>query len=242
MSWTTEPKLLAQEALPNTETSVYATTSTTKAILNCLILNNIDSVTTAVVDIWVTDTGDLLTTDAEKVFTVELAPLEQFVFDGKLVIDSEKQLIALVDVGDIVSIFVSGAELTALDSVTAAHIETISMTFGGSGEPIPADQKVRLRLYYGFEVLSWTLLADAATDLVIDIWSTPYASYPPTVADTIFDTDPDKIQTSADDKAEGNVDAGWLETVFASGDTWIVNIDSCDVATEATLILKILRT
>lgn len=60
---------------------------------------------------------------------------------------------------------------------------------------------------------AWTLLADQAGDVVVDVWVDTYANYPPTNADSI--TASDKPTITASTKATGSALTGWDVTLTA---------------------------
>lgn len=80
----------------------------------------------------------------------------------------------------------------------------------------------------------WRLVADQAGDLVIDIWKSDYAGFPPTVANSI--TAAAQPTLSGSDKAEDTTLTGWT-TDIVPGDILRFHIDSASVVTRATLTL-----
>jgi hypothetical protein len=85
---------------------------------------------------------------------------------------------------------------------------------------------------------SWTLLsADSgptAGSIVIDLWKTTYANYPPTLANTI--TAAAKPSLSNAIKSTSSVLTGWT-TSFTTGDILIPNVDSVTGLKAAKLLL-----
>lgn len=88
-------------------------------------------------------------------------------------------------------------------------------------------------------ITSWTLLADQTGSLVIDLWLDDYASFPPTVADTI--TASAKPTLSSASKNTDSTLSGWT-TTFTEGDVLRVNVDSVATITRATLSLRVQST
>lgn len=82
------------------------------------------------------------------------------------------------------------------------------------------------------------LLADQDTNAVIDIWSTIFASFPPTNADSITASAPPTL-TAADSSSDSTL-TGWSAGVIA-GNVWRINLDSNSAATRLTLCVKFTR-
>jgi hypothetical protein len=82
----------------------------------------------------------------------------------------------------------------------------------------------------GVEVLT----AGGTGSCVLDIWRTPYGSYPPTVANSI--TAAAKPTINGDIKYRDTTLTGW-STALSSGDTLLVNLTSCSIFTYVMLVL-----
>lgn len=91
------------------------------------------------------------------------------------------------------------ASTTDLDTVypLKGFNEVISYTIGGGGSAIVAGEQGSLIVPYACVPVSWTLLAvDPAVTagaIVIDIWASTYAGFPPVVGGSITGT----VQTTA---------------------------------------------
>ena len=123
--------------------------------------------------------------------------------------------------------------ITALD---ACRSRSVGITIDGGGSPITTGFKGTLRLPFGGLITRWTLLADQAGGLVIDIWKGPFASSPPTVAETI--TGSDKPTLISEQQAEHAVPETWVAEV-AAGDVMAFNVDSVDTITRVSLTLDV---
>jgi hypothetical protein len=141
-------------------------------------------------------------------------------------------------VADIPAVLVcNGATATwgELGGAVAGTTQAIQIPLGNGTDVIPLGVYTDISMPTGGTFTKWRLLADAAGDLVVDLWKDVYASYPPTVADTI--TGSDKPTLTADDESESATLTGWTQ-VFEEGDTIRVNVDSSATITLATLILE----
>jgi len=85
-------------------------------------------------------------------------------------------------------------------------------------------------------ITGWTLLADQAGDIVIDIWKDVFANYPPTIVDTI--TGSELPTLSGADHDSSTTLAGWT-TLVEAGDTFIFNVDSVSTVTRVELALSL---
>lgn len=145
--------------------------------------------------------------------------------------------------------------LNLLDATTAQEPVTLSqLTSGttadalatgiiyvidGGGVAITTGIKGNLEIPFSCTIHRATLLADQSGSIVVNIWKTPYASYPPTVADKITASAPPTI--TASDKSQDTTLTGWTTTI-TSGDTLRFNVDSVSAITRVTLSLQVTKT
>lgn len=115
----------------------------------------------------------------------------------------------------------------------------VTAVIDGGGAVITTGAKVPVSLPVAGTWKKWRVLSiDAAVtagSIVLDVWVRAYASYPPTVAQTI--TASDKPMVSSANKAEGTALTGWT-TAFSAGDVAIVNVDSVTTFTKIMLVLE----
>jgi hypothetical protein len=114
------------------------------------------------------------------------------------------------------------------------NLRTLLIMIDGLGAPIQPGIAGEAAIHFDCEILAWRLLADQVGDLVVDVWKTDFASYPPTIADTITAADQPTLTT--EDHAEDTTLTGWTTTI-AAGDTFRINVDSATVITRALLTL-----
>jgi hypothetical protein len=89
---------------------------------------------------------------------------------------------------------------------------------------------------FACNVTGWTLLANVAGDLVIDVWRDLYANFPPTVADTIAGVEKPTLVA-----AQKNQDLSLATWTFAipAGSILAFNIDSCVTIRQFSLTLNL---
>lgn len=112
----------------------------------------------------------------------------------------------------------------------------IILIIDGNNAVITTGIKGYIRIPFGGTITKWTLLADQAGSIVVDIWKDLYANFPPTAADVI--TAASKPTITAAVKAEDSVLTGWT-TAIASGDVLGFNVNSVATIQRVTLELEV---
>jgi len=115
-------------------------------------------------------------------------------------------------------------------------VRAITLQVEGGGSPITTGIKARFRIPYSGTIVKNSILADVAGSIVFNLWKVPYASYPPTVANSICGAA--KPTLSAAIKSEDATLTGWTPAVTA-GDTFILNVESAATLTVATFQLEV---
>lgn len=113
----------------------------------------------------------------------------------------------------------------------------LEFVIDGAGSTITTGVKFDLELPYSGTIASWTLLADQAGAIVVDLWKDTYANFPPTDADSITSATPPTIPAT-NAKATNATLTGWTKT-FTKGQILRVNVDSATTITRCTLSLAI---
>lgn len=91
-----------------------------------------------------------------------------------------------------------------------------------------------LHMPFACTLTAWSLLADVAGSIVVDIWKDVFASFPPTVADTI--TAAAKPTIAAAQGTQSSILTGWT-TAISAGDILAFNVDSTATVTRVILTL-----
>jgi hypothetical protein len=115
---------------------------------------------------------------------------------------------------------------------------TIAFVIDGGGGTIQTGVAGDLYIPFACTITAVTTLADQSGSIVVDIWKDTYASYPPTVADTI--TASAKPTLSGANKAQDSTLTGWT-TSIAAGVSLRFNVDSCTTITRCLVSLNIRR-
>lgn len=105
---------------------------------------------------------------------------------------------------------------------------------GGGNVITTGAKKAYVTIPYACTITKSRLIADQSGSIVIDIWKDTYASFPPTVADTIVASA--KPTLSSAQKSEDSTLTGWT-TSLAEGDILEVNVDSVASITKVYLDL-----
>lgn len=125
--------------------------------------------------------------------------------------------------------------------VYTTQFVTAGYVIDGGGAPITSGIKGDITIPFGCTIIEWTLLADVAGSIVVDIWKDTYANYPPTVLDTITGSALPTITAATN--GQSSTLTGWTATITA-GDTlrFNVNAPGATTITRVTLSLKLART
>ena len=115
----------------------------------------------------------------------------------------------------------------------------IEFVIDGAGTEITTGVKAYIEVPFDCYIEEQSLGADQDGDIVVDIWLDDYASYPPTVGDTI--TASAKPTISSGDSDQDSTLTGWTRQLTKG--QWLgINVDSCTTITFATLSLKVRKT
>lgn len=115
-------------------------------------------------------------------------------------------------------------------------LRTVIYELDGGGSALTGSFTRYVRVPFTGTITKWTLLADAAGSIVIDVWKDTFANFPPTDADSI--TAGNEPELSTDNEAEDSTLTGWTLSVTA-GDVLGFNVDSVSGITWASLMLEI---
>lgn len=138
---------------------------------------------------------------------------------------------ALVD-ADIPSGIARDADVAALQT------GTLNVLMDGGGAPISTGVKGDLVFDFAGTITQATVLGDQTGSIEIDIWKRAYASYPPTVTQSIVASAPPTISSGI--KSQDSTLPGWT-TSFSAGDVFRFNVNSVTAITRATLSLRFTR-
>jgi hypothetical protein len=126
-----------------------------------------------------------------------------------------------------------------VDSDLLASIATLNFVIDGGGSAITTGIKGDLIVDFACTINQVTMAADQTGSIVVDIWKQVYASFPPTVSQTITAAALPTITTAL--KAQDATLTGWT-TAVAAGDVFRFNVNSATSITRVTLSLKVTRT
>lgn len=131
----------------------------------------------------------------------------------------------------------------ATDPAWEAQYSTINFIIDGGGSAITSGVKGDVVIDFACNIISWTLLADTAGAIKIDIWRDSYANFPPTDADTITNAHEPEIAASGVKEQDTDL-SDWITNppAITAGQTLRFNVDSAATITRCTLALKVQRT
>jgi hypothetical protein len=111
----------------------------------------------------------------------------------------------------------------------------VNFIIDGGGSVITTGEKGHVELPFAMAITGWTILADQAGSIVVDVWKDTYANYPPTNADSIAGTEKPTLSS-----AQNNQDLSlttWTTTV-AAGDILAFEVESATTVTRVTVALR----
>lgn len=118
-------------------------------------------------------------------------------------------------------------------------IGTVNFIIDGGSSPIVAGIKGSLVIPFNCVISGWSLMADVAGSIQVDIWKGSYTNYPPSVSDSISPSN--KALISAAVKASSTDLTGWSPTISAN-DVLVFKVDSAATISRVTLGLSLTRT
>ena len=119
-----------------------------------------------------------------------------------------------------------------------AQYSTIQCVFNGGGSALVAGLQSWVRVPYGGTIVEASLMADESGSCVVDIWNAAFASFPPTIANSICASDLPTL-SSAQTETDTTL-TGWA-TAFSTGSVFLFNLTSISTIKELTVYLKVKR-
>lgn len=154
---------------------------------------------------------------------------------------------------DVVEVFGTGAGSVEIITTSEGVVEvlvqgpvgpepsvpaSIHYIFDGGGLPVTTGLKGSIIVPFACTINSWVLVAEPTGSIVVDVWKTPLADYPPSVADSI--TGGAKPEISGGQSGTSSFLGAW-DTAVAEGDVLSFNVDSVSLVTLASISLKVTR-
>lgn len=115
---------------------------------------------------------------------------------------------------------------------------SIHYVFDGGGLAVSTGLKGSIIVPFACTINSWSLVATPSGSITVDIWKTPLADYPPSVADSICGGA--KPSISGGQQASSSSLGAW-DTAVAEGDVLSFNVDIVTSVTLASIALKVTR-
>lgn len=115
----------------------------------------------------------------------------------------------------------------------------VALVIDGGGAAIEAGVGADLEIPFDCVVTGWSLLADQAGSIVVDVWRSSHAGAPPVSGDSITASARPTLAAAA--KAQSSTLTGWT-TAISAGDVLRFNVVSAADIERATLTLRLRRT
>lgn len=126
-----------------------------------------------------------------------------------------------------------GADVEWFDERSA-----IVFVFDGGGSTMTTGEKGDVWIPFACSVMGWTMVADAAGSVKVELWVSSYAAHPHASADLIFSTDQPLI--SGVRKNQDTALTSWLTSINA-GDVMTFYLSEAVTATHVILTLDIVK-
>jgi hypothetical protein len=130
---------------------------------------------------------------------------------------------------------------TASFATTASYVTNVAKSVGivldGGGNVITTGLKSDLVMPYAMQINSWTIVGDQTGSLVVDVWRSTAATFPPTSSNTIIGAGIYPNITGSSAISQSSTLASWTSTTLNSGDIVRFNVASASLVTKATLSL-----
>jgi len=110
---------------------------------------------------------------------------------------------------------------------------------GGGGSPVAVDTLSYIYVPYACTINNWTLLADVAGSIVIDIWKADYSHYPPTNANSITNGHEPALASALN--AQATDLSGWSTVEVNAGDVIAFHVDSASLVSRVTLVMGVTK-
>jgi hypothetical protein len=120
-------------------------------------------------------------------------------------------------------------------------VVTINFVIDGGGSVITTGIKGDLVIDFACTLNSWTIIADVAGAIVIDVWKDVYANFPPTDADAMPGAGKEPTIAATNAQAQDTAITDWTTDDIAAGDVLRFNVDSCATIKRATISFKATR-
>ncbi len=115
----------------------------------------------------------------------------------------------------------------------------VSLVIDGGGAAIGTGVVADIEIPFGCVVTGWSLLADQAGSIVVDVWRASHAGAPPVSGDSITASARPALASAL--KAQSSTLTGWT-TAISAGDVLRVDVVSAATIRRATLTLRLRRT
>lgn len=122
-----------------------------------------------------------------------------------------------------------------LEGDTPSNVITITFIIDGGGSAITTGQKGYLEIPFACTITGWTLLADQVGSIVIDVWKSTYAGFPPTAANSIAGTEKPTLSSAQKNQ---NLSLTTWTTSVAAGDILAFSVESATTVTRVILSIR----
>ena len=131
------------------------------------------------------------------------------------------------------------ADLRPVINIEGEKIGTISVIIDGGGSAITTGKKAQVEISFACILSRYTMIADQAGTIVIDINRSIYSNFPTTAS--ICGSGKECTIAATNQKSQDTDISNWTSVEIAAGDVLEFEVDSCTTITRCTLSLKYAR-
>ena len=133
-----------------------------------------------------------------------------------------------------------GQDCKPIPPIASSSLGSFGVSISNGTNVINLGQKNYVKMPYPGTITDWSIMASETGNVVIDLWKTTFASFPPTVSDSILNG---QYLTLSNQQIKFDpILTGWTTTSFLAGDVFTFNVLSADTITNLNLTINVLKT
>lgn len=123
-------------------------------------------------------------------------------------------------------------QITGIGGTSQGGKVSINFIIDGGGSAITTGVKGFVEIPYNMTITGWQVFGDQSGSIVVDVWRSTYATFPPVVGGTIAGTEKPTLSSS---QVNQDLTLSTWTTALSSGDVIGYNVDSVSTVTRVTV-------
>jgi hypothetical protein len=133
-----------------------------------------------------------------------------------------------------------GQDCGLSSQLSSSSLGSFGTSVNNGTNVVTLGQKGYVKMPYPGTITDWSIMANQTGNVVIDLWKTTFAAFPPTVSNSILNGN--YLTLSNQQSKLDPILTGWTSTSFLAGDVFTFNILSADTITNLNLTINVLKT